>query len=317
MARALQRQGHSVGLLDLDIFGPSLPTLLRMHYPEVGMHGEQLLPVDSDGLKTMSMGYLLGDRPAVMRGPMVSNYCLQILHNTAWGKLDYLLIDLPPGTGDIQLTLVQQAALDGAIIVTTPQALSLVDVARGILMFEKVEVPVLGVVENMAYYTCDQCGKKHFPFGESTQTLQERFGLPSLAQLPILPGISEAAGRHAGKDIQAFDELANQLHRAIGMRRLGDTDKPVAKVEPGTLHIVWPGGEESRIPNKTLRVSCHCAMCVDEYDGTALLDPDTIPEDIHIEEISPLGNYALSITWSDGHSSGIYSWDHLRNVANA
>src|SRR5690606_9922559 len=112
-----------------------VPTLFHMHQPDIYMKNNLLEPIVCDGLKTMSLGYVMGDRPAVMRGPMVSNYTSQILQQTDWGTLDYLIIDMPPGTGDIQLTLVQQAALDGAIIVTTPQALSLVDVSRGILMF--------------------------------------------------------------------------------------------------------------------------------------------------------------------------------------
>jgi Mrp family chromosome partitioning ATPase/DUF971 family protein len=315
LARAIQREGHRVGLLDLDIYGPSMPTLMRTHHPEVRMRDKIIEPVAVDGLKTMSLGYVMGEQPAVMRGPMVAGYTTQILQQTGWGKLDYLLIDLPPGTGDIQLTLVQQASLDGAIIVTTPQALALVDVARGILMFEKVSVPVLGLVENMAYFECDGCDKRHFLFGNSTASLAERFGLSVLAQLPILPGLSEAATRDAGAAVPAFAALADSLHREVGRRRLEGDERPTVTPERGRVLVAWADGSESRIPNKALRCACQCALCVDEYTGEARLDPKSVPEDIRVEAVQPLGNYAVSITWSDGHSSGIYSWRHLRNVA--
>lgn len=315
LARAIQREGYAVGVLDLDVYGPSFPTLFREHNPEVMMMGDALAPVEIDGLKTMSMGYLIGDKPAVLRGPMASGYAIQMLHQTDWGKLDYLIIDLPPGTGDIQLSLVQQVSLDGAVIVTTPQALSLVDVARGILLFEKVNVPVLGVVENMASFVCDGCGKTHHPFGSSTATLKERFGLPTLAQLPILSGLSDTSRRDAGASIPAFAELAGQVHRAVGKRRIEDEQKPVLTPKKGVAAVRWPDGTESVIENKRLRLACQCALCVQEYTGEPLLDPASVPNDIQIVEIETLGNYAVSIAWDDGHSSGIYSWDHLRHVA--
>jgi ATP-binding protein involved in chromosome partitioning len=315
LARVIQREGREVGLLDLDIHGPSFPTLFRNTMAEVYMQGDRIMPVDVDGLRTMSMGYLIGDRPAVMRGPMASGYAQQILFQTDWGRLDYLILDLPPGTGDIQLTLAQQVALDGAIIVTTPQVLSLVDVARGILMFEKVNVPVLGVVENMAWFECDDCGKVHHPFGSQTSTLKDRFGLDMLAQLPILPALSDVSERTSGAQIGAFQALAGSVHRAVGMRRQAAQKKPEVKAGPGCVIVAWPDGEESHIPNRTLRLACRCAHCVEEYSGKPILNPDAVPGDIAVEEIQPLGHYAVSIAWSDGHSTSIYSWDHLREVA--
>jgi Mrp family chromosome partitioning ATPase/DUF971 family protein len=315
LARAIQKEGHRVGLLDADIFGPSIPTLFKLQQPQVYMKDNLIQPVEAEGMKTMSLGYLLGDQPAVMRGPMVSNYIMQILQQTDWGHLDYLIIDLPPGTGDIQLTLVQQAALDGAIIVTTPQALSLVDVARGILMFETVNVPVLGIVENMAYFTCDECDKKHFIFGNSTATLKQRFGLDTLAQLPVIPGVSDPSGADTAEAQAIFSTLADNLHREVGMRRKEGVEKPSVTIQPGALSIQWPDGATSELANKPLRASCQCARCVDEFTGTPILDADTIPDDLQAEKIQTLGNYAIAVTWSDGHSSGIFSWDHLREQA--
>src|SRR5690606_33071600 len=162
-------------------------------------------------------------------------------------------------------------------------------------------------VENMAYFECGQCSTKHFLFGNSTATLTERFGLNVLAQLPILPGLSEAATQSSGAQVPEFGKLAEALHREVGRRRMAPAEKPIVTAERGRVHIDWADGTESRIANKALRVSCQCALCIDEYTNAPLLDAATIPEDIRVEAIQPLGNYAVAITWSDGHSSGIYS----------
>ncbi len=315
LARQLVREGLSVGLLDTDIYGPSVPTLFNLHRPQLMMRGNMLIPLEVDGLKLMSVGFVLGDSPAVMRGPMVSGYVQQILQQTDWGDLDYLIIDMPPGTGDIQLTLVQQAALDGAIIITTPHSLSLVDVARGILMFEKVDVPVLGIVENMAYFECDECHKKHTIFGESAQSLKDRFGLTSLAQFPIIDGISRLADKDAGADIEPVRELADNLHREIGKRRAQKDERPVVTPVPGFIQVQWADGTTDHIPNKAVRESCKCAQCIEEFTGEQLLDPNTIPVDIQAQSADLLGNYAVAIAWSDGHTSGIFTWDHLKSLA--
>ena len=227
--------GLAVGLLDADIYGPSIPTLLNRHRPPVFAQDNKIIPVTIGDLKVMSLGFVLGESPAVMRGPMVSNYTQQILTQTDWGQLDYLIIDLPPGTGDIQLTIVQQTALDGAIIVTTPQALSLVDVAKGILMFEHVNVPVLGIVENMSSFACPDCGAVHHPFGRSRNTLQERFGLPTLAELPISAEIADTQAETQ----PAFRTMAENVHCAVGKRRAEGDEGPQASVEDGTLVVKW------------------------------------------------------------------------------
>jgi ATP-binding protein involved in chromosome partitioning len=256
---------------------------------------------------------MLGDSPAVLRGPIVSGYIQQLLTQTNWGALDFLIIDMPPGTGDIQLTITQSAPLDGALIVTTPQTLSLVDVAKGILMFEKVEVPVLGLVENMSYFVCDGCSKKHFIFGSSTHTLRERFGIETLAEIPVIPNVSQADGHLIDEPMRI---LAGNMHRAIGKRRVGAVS-PMVTVAPGFLNIRWPDGALSTLPNAKVRASCTCAQCVNEFTGEPILDPASVPEDIAIEDIQQLGNYAVAITWSDGHGSGIYSWDRLRSLTTA
>jgi len=316
LARALTSEGLSVGLLDADLYGPSFPTLFNIHRPEVYGEEGKIIPLELEGMKVMSFGFLLGDSPAVLRGPLASTYVNQLLTQTDWGKLDYLIIDMPPGTGDIQLTITQRAQLTGAVIVTTPHTLSLVDVAKGILMFEKVDVPVLGVVENMSFFVCDNCQKKHHIFGAGAHALTERFGLPTLAEIPLLTGLASSGTPGAAAFDEAMRDLADNLHRAIGRRRI-ETMRPTATKRGGYLHVQWPDGGESDIPGFVLRASCRCAQCVNELTGEPILDAASIPPDIEIQEMAPLGNYALSITWSDSHSSGIYSWNLIRQIAKA
>jgi len=309
LARALVAEGLRVGLLDADIYGPSFPTLFNIHRPDVFMQDNRIVPIEQDGLKIMSFGFLLGDSPAVLRGPIVSSYIAQLLTQTHWGELDYLIIDMPPGTGDIQLTITQAAELDGALIVTTPQTLSLVDVAKGILMFEKVEVPVLGIIENMSYFKCDGCGKEHRIFGSGANGLSERFGLDTLAELPVIPGVSQLDGEAAAQVAEPMRQLAKNLHRAVGRRRI-ETIRPTITIEEHGLRIQWPTGEQKQFDNAQLRAICRCAQCVDEFTGERYeLSPETIVN-ARIEEAQPLGNYAMAVTWDDRHHS-IYPWKDL------
>ncbi len=161
LALALSAEGAATGLLDADIYGPSQPDMLATSGKRPDIEDQQFIPIESHGIKTMSIGYLVaGGAPLAWRGPMIGKALQQMLQETRWGDLDYLVIDLPPGTGDIQLTLCQKNSVSGAIIVTTPQDLALVDVRRACEMFNKLNVPILGVVENMSTYQCRQCGMK-------------------------------------------------------------------------------------------------------------------------------------------------------------
>ncbi|MEP0202466.1 MAG: iron-sulfur cluster carrier protein ApbC [Halioglobus sp.] len=195
LALALQSLGAQVGLLDADIYGPSQQKMLGIAddvKPEQ-QGGQFLLPVKAHGLKTMSMGYLANDRtPMVWRGPMAGGALVQMLEQTLWGDLDYLVIDMPPGTGDIQLTLSQKATVAGAVIVTTPQDIALLDAQKGIEMFRKVNVPILGVIENMAVHVCSQCGHEEHIFGaDGGQRIAQDYGVPLLASLPLSLAIRE------------------------------------------------------------------------------------------------------------------------------
>ena len=195
LALALRSKGNQVGLLDADIYGPSQQVMLGV---AAGVRPQQqgdqyLLPVEALGLKTMSMGYLVNDRtPMVWRGPMAGGALAQMLEQTLWGELDYLVIDMPPGTGDIQLTLSQKARVAGAVIVTTPQDIALLDAQKGIEMFRKVDVPILGIIENMAVHICSECGHQEHIFGEhGGEQIASDYGVPLLASLPLARSIRE------------------------------------------------------------------------------------------------------------------------------
>ncbi|HTR00142.1 MAG TPA: iron-sulfur cluster carrier protein ApbC [Candidatus Acidoferrum sp.] len=188
LALALHRQGAKVGLFDADIYGPSQPLMLGVAgmRPQI-INGNQMTPITAHGIKCNSVGFLVDDNQAmVWRGPMVVGAFNQILNDTAWGQLDYLVIDMPPGTGDIQLSLAQSVPVTGAVIVTTPQDVALLDAKRGIEMFRKVQVPILGVVENMGIHICSKCGHSEHIFGEGgADRIAHAYGVEVLGTLPL------------------------------------------------------------------------------------------------------------------------------------
>ncbi|MEF1285558.1 iron-sulfur cluster carrier protein ApbC [Vibrio sp. M250220] len=188
LALALSKSGAKVGLLDADIYGPSVPLMLGQTeaQPEV-RDGKWMQPIVAHGIYTHSIGYLVSkDEAAIWRGPMAAKALAQLLNETEWPELDYLVIDMPPGTGDIQLTLAQQVPVTGAVIVTTPQDLALADARKGAAMFKKVDVPVVGIVENMSYHICSHCGEKEHIFGAGgAEKMSNEYGLDLLAQIPL------------------------------------------------------------------------------------------------------------------------------------
>jgi len=188
LALALKARGLSVGLLDCDLYGPSAPTLLGIHRrPDA--HAGKLLPVEAAGLQVMSVGFLLDDDvPLIWRGPKVAALVRQFVEDVAWQDLDFLVVDLPPGTGDAQLTLVQTVPLTGSLIVTTPSDLALHDAVRGLHMFEQVDVPVFGIVENMSHFVCPHCGERSDVFGgQAAKRTADRQRMPILAEIPLDP----------------------------------------------------------------------------------------------------------------------------------
>jgi ATP-binding protein involved in chromosome partitioning len=205
-ALALKAEGAKVGLLDADIYGPSQPRMLGLvgRRPET-LDGKLLEPLVAHGLEAMSIGFLVDEQqPMAWRGPMVTSALNQLLTQTRWGDLDYLIVDMPPGTGDIQLTLAQRVPVSGAVIVTTPQDIALADARKGLEMFQKVHVPVLGVVENMSLHICSRCGHEEHIFGEhGGRNLSEQYGVPLLGSLPLDSRIREETDQ--GKPTVAAD----------------------------------------------------------------------------------------------------------------
>lgn len=315
IANEIAARGFQVGLLDADIHGPSIPALFELQHTRIPLtEGKKLTPITVGNLKIMSFGFLLGDAPAVMRGPILSRYIQQLLLMTEWGQLDYLIIDMPPGTGDVQLTITQTIRLNGAVIITTPQTLSLIDVARGILMFEKVNVPILGLIENMAYFVCDHCQTQHDIFGnDSSRILQNRFGIEVLAHIPLEKSFTASIPNAKSKKV--IHDATDRVIRAIGKSSLITQHLPTIDSDRKEIHLFWENGEKWIVNNRELRTSCQCALCIHEITGQTLLNSNQIPPDVHPREIFPLGNYALGITWSDGHSSGIYPYSLLKTLA--
>ena len=222
LALALRARGLRVGLLDADIYGPSVPLMLGIPEARPRMaDGHKILPVERYGISVVSMGFFLDDSsPVIWRGPMVMSIVRQFLKDVVWGELDVMVIDLPPGTGDAQLTLVQQVPVSGGVIVTTPQDVALQDVQRGIAMFDTVSTPVLGIVENMSYFECEGCGSREDLFGHGGGRREAAaLGVVLLAQIPLVPALRESMDRGAPVVVAdpsspvaaAFDTIAAQV----------------------------------------------------------------------------------------------------------
>ncbi len=229
LAYALATQGHRVGLLDADIYGPSIPLMVGTHGSPAVSAERRIIPLEVQGVKTISLGFLIEPgTPVIWRGPMITKVLTQFFHDVAWGDLDVLVLDLPPGTGDAQLTIAQQLALSGGVIVTTPQAMALEDVRRGVAMFRELKAPVLGVIENMSYYICRTCGQRSEPFGHGGgQRMAEELNIPFLGSLPLAAELMQAGESGAPLVLsapdhpvtQAFQQLARTVWTSLQARK--------------------------------------------------------------------------------------------------
>jgi len=353
LALALLRAGSDVGLLDADILGPSIPGMLGLptgHQPETTPDGRAEPPV-RHGLKAMSMGLLTGDdNPAVLRGPMVAKYLQMFVGGVNWGYLDYLILDLPPGTGDTQLTLAQSLPLSGAVIVTTPQDVSLKIARRGLRMFETVHVPILGIIENMSTFTCPHCGQVTDIFRSGGgERMSREIGVPFLGSLPLDADIVTGGDEGHPIFVDKPDSTSAQSYLAIATELAARLDglptaglKPFSwkwdtndgepawvdtaarpsgsrttaigfhQRDPRTLSVLWEDSHRDDFDVRDLRLACHCALCIEEMSGRPLLDPASVRPDVAPRTITSVGNYAITINWSDGHSTGIYSFEYLR-----
>lgn len=330
LARALKRRGARVGLLDADIYGPSQPhllgaSLLRVTQATAGTLTPVLSP---EGIPVMSMSMLMppgNDGPVVWRAPMATKAIQQFLQSTQWGDLDYLLVDLPPGTGDVQLTLAQQAQLSGAVIVTTPQDLALGIAAKGLKMFRQVNVPIFGVIENMSGFTCPHCNEETaiFKTGGGRKLAQSE-GVSFLGSIPLDPRLLDHSD--SGSDLWAHHSKATPIPALLAFEALAESlestvvsvagsasaprPKQVDVLDQNRIEIQWADRKQT-LAAPTLRRACGCAHCVDENTGRAILKPETVSDAIKIEGLGSVGRYAITIKFSDGHNTGIYPFEKL------
>jgi len=236
LALGLAANGVATGLLDADIYGPSMPRMLAVKEKPESAEGKKLKPIEKYGLRTMSIGYIVNeDTPMIWRGPMVSSALEQMLRDVKWGELDVLVVDMPPGTGDAQLTLAQRVALSGAVIVSTPQDIALVDARKGLSMFRKVAVPVLGIVENMSYFLCPHCGERSEIFGHGGAHAEaDKLGVPFLGEIPLHLDIRTTSD--AGHPIvvakpdsphaQAYKNIAGRVWKQLTQNQRGPRAAP-------------------------------------------------------------------------------------------
>ena len=240
LALALAAEGASVGILDADIYGPSQPMMLGISGRPESKDGKSLEPMQGHGLQAISIGFLIDlDTPMVWRGPMVTQALEQLLKDTRWHGLDYLVVDLPPGTGDIQLTLAQKVPVTGAVIVTTPQDIALIDARKGLKMFEKVGIPILGVVENMALHTCPKCGHESHIFGEGgAARMCKDYGTELLGQLPLDSAIREQADSGKPTVVSDPDGRVAEIYRRIARRcavKIAESQKDMTSKFPSIV----------------------------------------------------------------------------------
>ncbi len=327
LAVALSRSGCRVGLADVDIYGPSLAVMLGINgLPQADEDTRLIKPLEAHGLEVMSMGFFLDDEaPVVWRGPMVMSATKQFLRGVAWGELDYLIVDLPPGTGDIPLTLAQEVPVDGAVVVTTPQDVALADVTRSAAMLRRLNMPILGVVDNMAGYVCPSCGTRDDVFGDYRGAdLAAGLGTPLLVEIPIVQRVRE--GGDAGTPIVAaapddpaskpYLELAAKVQEAFADGRggvLGPEPTDVSCDEAaGIVRIAWSDGSNTQYTFSGLRGWCPCAECQGHSGQFGFVRVD----DPKLDSVEGVGRYALRLTWADGHSIGMYSYSWLREIAD-
>jgi len=327
LAVALNLSGASVGLMDADIYGPSQPGMMGSKDARPDMANGLLKPISKHGIDFISMGLLVSDdTPVIWRAPIAMKMIQQFIGAVAWGELDYLLIDLPPGTGDVQLTLAQQASLTGAIIVTTPQQVALGVARKGLRMFEQVKVPIVGIIENMSGFTCEHCGKVTAVFKEGGgKEMAERLKVPYLGAIPLDPAIMMSGEDGVPVLNNGTDSVAAKSFLQVAEAVRFNAEKIASVIEQfqpqdikmspeGDLLMTWPDGHKSRFTPHNLRINCACASCIDEDTGKKTLNVKQVPLDIKMTGIAPVGRYGLSISFSDGHNTGIYIFERMRNL---
>ena len=324
LALGFRAIGLKAGILDADIYGPSQPRLLGLTGRPQVVSGTTLRPMQGYGLQVMSMGFLVDEgTPIIWRGPMVVSALNQMLREVAWDDLDVMVIDMPPGTGDVQLTMAQQVPLSGAVIVSTPQDLALIDARKGLNMFRKVDVPVLGIIENMSFFICPKCGERSDIFGHGgAENEAEKLGIPFLGAVPLHMEIRSRSD--AGQPIVATnpDSPHAQVFREIAARAWAELEStqgsrikpPRLDISPNhdALKVTFEGGESYELSAEMLRVMSPSA----EVQGHSPDQRVTVARkrNVKIKELRPVGNYAVRIGFDDGHDTGLYAWTYLQTL---
>jgi ATP-binding protein involved in chromosome partitioning len=353
LALALAQKDRKVAILDADVYGPSMAKVFGISKPPQMTKGEKTKPPEVGGVQIMSMGFLIKeDTPMVWRGPMVTGALMDMINSVNWGNPDILLIDMPPGTGDIQLTLAQQLGLTGAVIVSTPQDLALLDARKAMSMFVKLHVPILGLVENMSQFICPHCGEPSYLFDHSGVAREaEKQRLVFLGALPLHISIRE--GCDQGKPVmlvdpdgtggKAFKALADKLHKQL-QEPSSLTSKPELGLEPDQPRPQnWdrlnPFEQDDglKVPQRLTAIDKGQALRLDYQDATSAYlsaeflrvhspsaevqghGPDqkitvTGKENIRISNLKPVGSYAVQIIFDDGHQTGYYTFDYLKEL---
>ena len=266
LALGFQANGLKAGILDADIYGPSQPRLLGLTGRPQVADGKRLRPMEAYGLEAMSMGFLVDEgTPIIWRGPMVVSALTQMLRDVTWSDLDVLVIDMPPGTGDVQLTMAQQVPLAGAIIVSTPQDLALIDARKGLTMFRKVDVPVLGIIENMSTFICPKCGERSDIFGHGGAKLEaEKLGIPFLGGVPLRHGNPHQRRTRAADRGDRTRRRARQIYRDIAASGLGAAARAASDTRVEAAHARHQPGQEGaarRLRRRASRSRCRPRCC--------------------------------------------------------
>ena len=324
LALGLQAIGLKTGILDADIYGPSQPRLLGLAGRPQVAQGNRLRPMQAFGLEAMSMGFLVDEgTPIIWRGPMVVSALTQMLRDVEWGELDALVIDMPPGTGDVQLTMAQQVPLSGAIIVSTPQDLALIDARKGLNMFRRVDVPVLGIIENMSYFICPKCGERSDVFGHGGAKAEaEKLGIPFLGGVPLHMDIRATSDEGQPIVASSPDSPHAKIYRDIAAKAWSELKgSSGARIEPPKLEITaggaelgvgFAGAKPFALSAEMLRVMSPSA----EVQGHSPDQRVTVGKkrNVKIKELKPVGNYAVRIVFDDGHDTGLYAWSYLQTL---
>lgn len=326
LAMGLAEVGFKVGLIDADIYGPSQPGMFAVRAEQAHISDDgKIQPVSAHGVKLISASMLLQeDAPIIWRAPMATKLVRDFLSRVDWQTdLDYLLIDLPPGTGDIQITLAQQAKLTGAIIVTTPQQVAFKIAEKAIQMFEKVHIPLIGLIENMSGYVCEHCHHETPIFQQGgAQQLAKKYKTNVLAEIPLDKSVVHAGD--AGASLLATGSAAAHAYQALidalpaRCATIAVNAKEPVKIDKQAAHLLlaWADKTQKQVSAYQLRLACPCALCVDEITGEKLLKSQSISTDIQLGSIGRVGHYALKLHFSDGHNTGIFTFDKLKQFPN-